>query len=235
MATKSVLQLAEEHQRTLPQAAKAVKESFYVDDGLPSVKTKEEGINLYQQLQQLFQNGAFKLHKWDSNSRHVLNAIPKEIRSTTSTAILPESDNFTKTLGLDYNSRQDQFRFSIAGFPAEETEISKRSILSDSAKIVGRVKILFQRLWERGVDWDSPLPADLQRGWKEWRSQLPELSSLRVPRCYAPINCQIVSRQLVGFSDASEKAYSAVVYVRSVDTAGGVHIALAEAKTKVPL
>ena len=46
LATKSVLQLAEEHQKTLPQAAKAVKESFYVDDGLPSVETKEEAINL---------------------------------------------------------------------------------------------------------------------------------------------------------------------------------------------
>ena len=106
-------------------------------------------------------------------------------------ASLPESDHFTKTLGINYNSRQDQFRFSIGSFPAEETEISKRSILSDSAKIFDPlglvscvtiiVKILFQCLWERGVDRDSPLPAELQREWKEWRSQLPELSSLRVP------------------------------------------------------
>ena len=63
LATKSVLQLVEEHQKTLPQAGKAVKESFYVDDGLPSVETKEETINLYQQLQQLLQTGAFTLHK----------------------------------------------------------------------------------------------------------------------------------------------------------------------------
>ena len=95
------------------------------------------------------------------------------------------------------------------------------------------VKIIFQRLWERGIDRDSPLPADIERDWKEWRNQLPELSSLRIPRCYAPINCQIVDRQLIGFSDASERAYSAMVYLRSVDTAGGVHIFLVEAKTKV--
>ena len=95
------------------------------------------------------------------------------------------------------------------------------------------VKIIFQRLWERGIGWDSPLPPDIERDWKEWRNQLPELSSLRIPRCYAPVDCEIVSRQLIGFSDASEKAYSAVVYLRSVDTAGGVHVALVEAKTKV--
>ncbi len=80
LATKSILQLAEENQTSFPQAAKAVKEAFYVDDGLPSVKTQEEAIRLYQQLQQLFQKGAFKLHKWDSNSPEVLNAIPEEIR-----------------------------------------------------------------------------------------------------------------------------------------------------------
>ena len=131
----------------------------------------------------------------------------------------------------------------MSNFPTEETELTKRLILSDSAKIFDPlglvscvtivVKIIFQRLWERGIDWDSPLPADIERDWKEWRNQLPELSSLRIPRCYAPINCQIVDRQLIGFSDASERAYSAMVYLRSVDTAGGVHISLVEAKTKV--
>ena len=183
------------------------------------------------------------MHKWDSNSPEVLHAIPNEIRSVTATANLPESDNFTKTLGIDYNSQQDQFRFSVSNFPTEETELTKRLILSDSAKIFDPlglvscvtivVKIIFQRLWERGIDWDSPLPADIERDWKEWRNQLPELSSLRIPRCYAPINYQIVDRQLIGFSDASERAYSAMVYLRSVDTAGGVHISLVEAKTKV--
>ena len=151
------------------------------------------------------------MHKWDSNSPEVLNAIPKEFRSVTATANLPESDNFTKTLGIDYNSQQDQFRFSVSNFPTEETELTKHLISSDSAKIFDPlglvscvtivVKIIFQRLWERGIDWDSPLPADIERDWKEWRNQLPELSSLRIPRCYAPINCQIVDRQLIGFSD----------------------------------
>ncbi len=243
LATKSILQLAEENQTSFPQAAKAVKEAFYVDDGLPSVKTQEEAIRLYQQLQQLFQKGAFKLHKWDSNSPEVLNAIPEEIRSVKATSSIPEPNNFIKTLGIDYNSRKDQFRFSVADFLFEGTELTKRLILSDSAKIFDPlglvscvtiiVKIIFQRLWERGIGWDSPLPPDIERDWKEWRNQLPELSSLRIPRCYAPVDCEIVSRQLIGFSDASEKAYSAVVYLRSVDTAGGVHVALVEAKTKV--
>ena len=30
--------------------------------------------------------------------------------------------------------------------------------------------------------------------------QLSEISSIRIPRCYAPVNAQVVDRQLIGFS-----------------------------------
>ena len=243
LATHSGLQLAEENQTALPQAARAVRESFYVDDGLPSVETKEEAIVLHKQLQELFNKRAFKLHKWDSNSQEVRNVIPEKIRSTKPTASLHVSDDFTKTLGIEYNSQQDQFRFSVANLAIDEVDITKRSVLSDSAKVFDPLgllscvtivmKIIFQRLWERGIHWDDRLHPDIERDWKEWRNQLAELSSLRIPCGYAPNNCQIVNRQFVGFSDASEKAYAAVVYLRTVDTAGGVHVSLVEVKTKV--
>ena len=45
LATNSLRHLAEENESELPLAAKVVKESFYVDDGLPSVETKQEAIN----------------------------------------------------------------------------------------------------------------------------------------------------------------------------------------------
>ena len=104
LATNSVLRVAEENESEFPLAAKAVKESFYVDDGLPSVKTKQEAILLYHQLQELFARGEFKLHKWNSNSPEVLNSIPQEIRSTQATSKFGGSDNFVKTLGMEYNS-----------------------------------------------------------------------------------------------------------------------------------
>ncbi|CAB4024495.1 Hypothetical predicted protein, partial [Paramuricea clavata] len=112
-----------------------------------------------------------KINPADAGSRGIL---PKDIinhdlwwsgphwlKSDPSTweSNLPESDNFAKTLGIDYNSQQDQFRFSVSDFPTEETELTKRLILSDSAKIFDPlglvscvtivVKIIFQRLWER--------------------------------------------------------------------------------------
>ena len=243
LATNSVLRVAEENESEFPLAAKAVKESFYVDDGLPSVKTKQEAILLYHQLQELFARGEFKLHKWNSNSPEVLNSIPQEIRSTQATSKFGGSDNFVKTLGMEYNSNQDHFRFSSSDFSVDESRLTKRSVLSDSAKIFDPlgliscvtivVKIIFQQLWKQGIAWDEPLPPDIRRDWMHWRKNLCQISCLRIPRCYTPVDSQIVDQQLIGFSDASEKAYCGVVYLRSTDIIGGVHTSLVMAKTRV--
>ena len=121
LATNSLLSLAKENESELPLAAKAVKESFYIDDDLLSVETKQEAISLHHQLQDLFNRGGFKLQKWDSNSPEVLNSISPEIRSTKNTSVLGSSDNFVKTLGMENNSNQDHFRFSSTELSIEES------------------------------------------------------------------------------------------------------------------
>ena len=90
--------LAKENESKLPFAAKAVKESFYVDDGLPSVETKQKAILLHHQLQDLFNRAGFNLHKWDSNSSEVLNSISPEIRTMKTTSTLGNSWNGVKFL-----------------------------------------------------------------------------------------------------------------------------------------
>ena len=145
---------------------------------------------------------------------------------------------------MEYSSSQDYFRFSPPNSLQEESPITKRAVLSDSAKIFDPlgfiscvtfvVKIIFQKLWERGTTWDEPLPPDFQRDPLDWRMQLSEISALHIPRCSAPVNVQIVDRQLINcFSDASEKANCGVVYVTSIDPAGSVDMSLALGKTRV--
>ena len=182
---------------------------------------KQEAILLQRQLQDLFAASGFKLHKWDSNSTEILNCIPQEIRSNQAISKLEDSDNFVKTLGMEYNSSKDCFRFSSADLSIDLSHLTKRNVLSDSSKIFDPlgliscvtivVKIIFQQLWKQGIGWDESLPPDIQRHCMNWRESLVKLSNLRIPRCYAPIHCQIVDQQLIGFSDASEKAYCGVV------------------------
>ena len=88
------------------------------------------------------------------------------------------------------------------------------------------VKILLQRLWEQKVDWDDVVPDLVYDEWLEWRSNLNVLPTKHIPRCYFNKSIQITSFELHGFSDASENAYAAVVYLRMTDTLGQVQISL---------
>eukprot|EP00794_Sanderia_malayensis_P010236 gene10236-11286_t len=244
LATNTMQHLANLHEQELPLASTAVRESFYVDDGLFSVATKDKAVELHHQLQTLFNNGGFKLHKWNSNSKEVLASFSSDICSQDNNSAIGESEDFVKTLGIEYNANQDVFKFTASTHETDHSAVlTKRLMLSDSSKIFDplgliscvtiTVKIYFQQLWEQDIQWDDPLPTQLQQDWLTWRKELPLISALRIPRCFTPLNVSVVSRQLIGFSDASEKAYCGVVYLRSIDTAGGVHMSIVIAKTKV--
>ena len=60
-----------------------------------------------------------------------------------------------------------------------------------------------------------------------------ELLQVYIPRYYFPKDVQVASRQLHGFCDASEDAYSGVVYLRMEDTDGNTHVAIVASKTRV--
>ena len=121
--------------------------------------------------------------------------------------------------------------------------LTKRILTSDIARtfdvlgwvspVVVKAKILLQRMWEVKVQWDDPVPQELEQTWQQWRAELSLLADRHIPRCYFPKDAAIAYRQLHGFSDASEQAYSGVVYLRLVDTTGCVHISLVIAKTRV--
>ncbi|XP_037799461.1 uncharacterized protein LOC119594503 [Penaeus monodon] len=60
------------------EAASFVKNEFYVDDGLTSLPTTAEAIALIRNSKALCSKGGFKLHKFLSNKKEVLEAISLE-------------------------------------------------------------------------------------------------------------------------------------------------------------
>ena len=121
--------------------------------------------------------------------------------------------------------------------------LTKRALVSYIAKtydVLGwysptimKAKILLQLLWSVKVGWDDPVPDSLLEEWLQWRSGLHLLSSHHKPRCHYPKGATLTSVQLHGFSDASEKAYSGVVYLRMEDSIGTVHTSVVMAKSHV--
>jgi len=74
-----------------------------------------------------------------------------------------------------------------------------------------RAKLLFQSLWKTNVDWDGEISASLQLDWSSYIDDLKKLECLAIPRWVKSTGSS--SFLICGFSDASEKAYGACVYI----------------------
>ena len=241
-ANMAVKQNALDFATEFPMAAMTVDTAFYVDDCLTGADSTSQAIELHNQLYSLFAKGGFLLRKWNSSDTKVIENIPADLREVQPVQSLPAPDQYTKTLGVEWNSNSDHFRLTVSNLPPLKN-LTKRELVSDIAKtfdilgwfapVIIKVKILLQRLWEQRVDWDDVVPDLIYDEWLEWRSNLKVLSSKHIPRCYFNKSTQIASFELHGFSDASENAYAAVVYLRMTDTLGQVQISLVSSKTKV--
>ncbi|XP_044760205.1 uncharacterized protein LOC123317665 [Coccinella septempunctata] len=94
-----------------------------------------------------------------------------------------------------------------------------------------RAKMLLQELWLQKLSWDEPLSPQLTETWCNIREDLKSLINVRAPRWVGTQENATI--ELQGFSDASQLAMAAVLYliVRSPST--GSKVTLLCSKTKV--
>ena len=64
------------HEETFPLASETVKKSTYMDDSLDSTRNTDTAIQLFHELQALWEKAGTKARKWLSNSPEVLTVIP---------------------------------------------------------------------------------------------------------------------------------------------------------------
>ena len=95
-------------------------------------------------------------------------------------------------------------------------------------------KVLFQERCIERTNWDDQLKGDHLKKWKSLILELQTLNSVCIPRCYFDYTSgNLKSAELHCFSDASEKAYAASIYVRSIYEDGRIDVKLVASKTKV--
>ena len=173
LATQVLQQVASDHSELYPEAARIVKSSFYVDDCLTGA---EQAIHLQQQLYELLQGAGMKLCKWRSNSSQVLDSIPADLKETEKEdLIISDPAENGKTLGVHWKTHRDLLHLSIPTIdnstPTKRVIASAVACLYDIlgwfAPVTLYLKILLQRLWQSGVDWDELIPADLIVEWKD--------------------------------------------------------------------
>lgn len=238
LAIRSLHQIPKDNEKLPFKLKKIIKSDFYVDDLLSGCDSVEEAITLYSDLSTTLSHAGFSLRQWRSNSPELMSKIPNEKRGGSSISF-EDPQVYVKTLGICWLTNDDAFTFSVPDLQIEPS--TKRRLLSECGKIFDPLgwlspatitfKILLQSLWLTKIGWDDPLPDHINRTWHTARNELICLSSIRIPRFLQMQS--IHSVQFHGFCDASEKAYSAVVYARSTTSNGSSSVHLIAAKTKV--
>ena len=235
------------HRKDFPEACDSLRSSLYVDDYLGGAASVPAAIQLRKDITEVMALGGFPMVKWVTNDLTVLATIPEELRGASAPRFLTEkiSDNSaepSKALGIQWEPAKDCFTFQAALELMLPIRVeTMRTLASRAAKLydpcgwlaptIVMAKVLMQNCWKMSLKWDSVLPPEISTPWDLWTEDLVHIHHIDIPR--ALFQPKYVSYQIHGFSDASEMACCAAVYIRSVDAAGDILVRLVTSKTIV--
>ncbi|XP_062704139.1 uncharacterized protein LOC134286530 [Aedes albopictus] len=242
---------AREFQELYPRAVEGIVDNHYVDDSLESYESTEEAIRVSQEMRYVHEQGGFELRNWLSNSNDVLTALGETKSGEDKRFAADKQGDYERVLGLLWSTLEDAFSFStvmkqdISNLITTGERPTKRQMLKCLMSLfdplgflslfVVHGKILLQEVWRTGAQWDEKVNDDLYLRWKNWTQLFEAVSRLKIPRCYfsGATKERYQNLQLHLFVDASESAYCAVAYFRTINNEGIPECALVAAKTKV--
>ncbi|GFX44380.1 integrase catalytic domain-containing protein [Trichonephila clavipes] len=206
LATRTLKQLALDEAGNFPLGSSVVMSDMYIDDVLTGAETLLEAKELKNQLINIFAKGDLS-----------------EI----------------KVLGVYWNPKHDCFSFRVK-IDLHELN-TKRDVLSTIARIydplgllgpvVAKAKIFLQKLWMLKIDWTDLLPDTINREWRQFVESLQVVNDININRCIVVEQPEVI--ELHGFSDASQSAYGAVVYCKSITSDGKMLVHLIASKSRV--
>ena len=209
---------------------------MYADDACAGADTLEDAVAARDQLVGIFATAGMALDKWAANHPALL---PKASVSPSPECLIGDRDSIS-ILGLRWSPNTDTFGYKVQPAPAVPT-VTKRAILSEVARLYDPLgwltsatmlaKLLLQELWISGHDWDAVVGEDTQASWKQFRGQLSLLENVRFQR-WTSLSPS-TTWELHGFSDASQRAYAAVVYLAATNDALSTTAIPIAAKSKV--
>ncbi len=237
-------QTAKDNEADFPsEVIETVNNNFYVDDCLKSVPSEEVAISMVKNLTSLCQKGGFRLTKWISNSRKVLQSVSEENRAKDIQQLNLDRDKLPvdRALGLQWSVEADTFQFKIS---LKNQPCTRRGILSVVssvydplgflAPLILPAKILLQELCRQTLGWDDTIPLVLQKQWNHWISELDKVAEFQVNRCFKSMDFGLPTYAcLHHFADACEAGYGTVSYLKMLNSENMVHVAFLLGKSRV--
>ncbi|XP_075989157.1 uncharacterized protein LOC142986969 [Anticarsia gemmatalis] len=237
---------AKQYEVSNPEAALAIKNKHYVDDYLDSFETLEDAIRITKDVRQIHQNASFELKQWKSNSPSLLAALGEQ-EQREDLELYTSTETTERVLGVIWKITTDELTFNL-NLARIEPPLLKRKTptkrealkivmslfdpLGLASPVTIKAKQILQEVWRRGTGWDAEIQEDLAEEWKIWMEHLQRLRDVTIPRRYLGYS-DATKLQLHVFTDASESAYSAVLYWRTETPNGDVAVSLIMAKAKV--
>ena len=226
-------------------AVKEVVDQFYVDNWITSFRTEEEAESTALALFRALGKGGFELAQWGSSSRAVLSKLQSALplsscqpaaflnldleglptEHTLGVALDFDADCYVMKAvgGIDCKTRREILRATTTNFDP----------LGLLAPVLLKAKLILQSVCQASADWDAPLDPAVLDEWRDWSNSISAVNDLRMPRCYCPYPFNEDAVDLVVFSDASERAFGAICYLRFELLDGTVTTAFVMAKSRV--
>ena len=238
ISSTALFKLLELHEHTDPELVRQVRRSIWVDDILLSFDGEEEVRASIKRLEEIFQQGSFKLAKYTASKESLLQDVREDQRlfkDTTATE--------TKALGVTWDTKDDQLYVGRDLQPAFEGKKKNHDCKRSVARMVASVydplqfllpwkvggNLLIRDIWKHHdaeaarrkisktakVLWDEPLPEDLQRRVNEWKQDYTQAAEVKFPRCLRS-RVKFKEQEIWGFSDASPEAFGCVIYIKTI-------------------
>ena len=141
--------------------------------------------------------------------------------------MIPECDKAygenVKFLGVRWNPKGDTLTITAPNTQILNAVDTKRKLLQDVTMIfdplgyflpiILAVKLLLQKLWINGIDWDESLSSQYLCEWIAVAIELEKISTITIPR-FSGINeiTEETSYNLLCFCDASKFEFSTTIY-----------------------
>ena len=195
-----------------PTATKIV-ENVYVDNVITGSTDEAAALRFYNESKAMFKEASMNLREWCSNSDEVMEQIPENDRCASRSV---------KVLGLKWDSEEDQL--SLQGNWGDRVKCkTKRDILKAIASIYDplglfqpctlQAKCFLRKLWVDQLAWDADIGEVYRLEWAKLHATILPIFDVKMPR-WINSGFDPANTTLVAFSDASEDAYAAAIYLR---------------------
>lgn len=237
LATRCLQEIALLNEKSQPVSSQIIKNEMYVDDLLTGADSEQELVINCTEVSNLLQTAGFSLRKWKTNSKALKTSL--NLETDNQILNLNTTNNEAKTLGILLNTDSDEFLVTYqSNFSNNWTKRLVVSLTAQTFDPLGFLtpatitpKLIIQQLWKDKIDWDAKIPTHIERNWLRYIKNISEINKIKVKRHILKHDYKYV--ELHGFADASEKAYGACIYIKSVDNDNNSQISLLTSKSRV--